>query len=35
MPATNAPAIVPMSNAQTNGIDFRNIRRIDCSTFRF
>ena len=29
-PATKAPANVPINNAQTNGIDFRKILRIDC-----
>jgi len=29
-PATTAPASVPISNAHTNGIDLRNVRRIDC-----
>jgi hypothetical protein len=29
--ATKTPANVPISNAQTNGIDLRKILRIDCS----
>jgi hypothetical protein len=32
MPATIAPAIVPKIIASKNGTDFRNRRRINCSS---
>ena len=31
IPATSAPASVPVSKAQTNGIDLRKARRIVCA----